>query len=263
MITSFSNPNYGLTNSDALNSNLPSSPQGSDLPSTQYYDNDSDDDARYTTIGGVAADDNGGGGGDADLYLQQSSGKKKKKSRKKYAQIDLNAMGIVAGESMNSVNGSEEELSLMSPDPDFSLMSPDSALQSPYDRSDTTEATLSTASGASDSGLVDRRGRGAGAGADDTEDDDDTPYSETAKSPGGFLSYYASLEMSAKARELEEEEEREEREDGEEEEEEEEVEDDIPEPQEVVLGAEAANTTPNGNDDSLKVPNGNTQQQNR
>ena len=40
-----------------------------------------------------------------------------------------------------------------------------------------------------------------GNNADDTEDD--TPYSETKS---GFLGYYASLEMSAKARELEEEE---------------------------------------------------------
>ena len=44
MITSFSNPNYGLNNADALNSNLPGSQD------TQFYDNDSSDDGLYATI---------------------------------------------------------------------------------------------------------------------------------------------------------------------------------------------------------------------
>ena len=80
----------------------------------------------------------GGGGGST------------KKSRKKYAQMDLSTMGIGAT--------SDAESCLTSPDPD-SMMSPDSAMESPYEKSENTETSTATSTG-SDSGLVRLEHRG-------------------------------------------------------------------------------------------------------
>ena len=125
IITSFSNPNYTLSNDDALNSNQI-------LPDTQYYRHHGN---------------NGDTTGSTDLYqddivdITGSSNKTanhvtSSKKRSGYANTDLSQMGLgggsPSGQSMDSISGATYE-SVASPADSEGHFSMDSCLTSPTD----------------------------------------------------------------------------------------------------------------------------------
>ena len=128
MITSFSNPNYTLSNDDALNSNqLPPPPDNT----TQYYDtNLYDDIADISTTNTAVSTTDTVVSAKPNVNLTNSNASTRK-NRSKYAKTDLSQMGL--GITGTSASASLDSLTVTSPVESEGRYSVDSGLTSPAD----------------------------------------------------------------------------------------------------------------------------------
>ena len=191
MLTSFNNPNYELNDADALNSNLPASQY---YTSSSVYSNSEliTDNASPSTISTINSTtnitsttnsviDNGVANINCSAATGRENATKNKRSdkrRKKYAQMDLNdALGISSSAEHSQSSSLEDVRS--------------SGENTPVDNNDPQlDSGLATPAGA----IVELRHSVSEEPKVTNGQSDDA--NEDGKSKGGFLGFYASLEMS-------------------------------------------------------------------